>query len=193
MFANTNIPQFWMMDPTTMATKRKIAVSLYHRDHLSEGKNRQIFGFEAYHWAILVMPMESRGPDCDAYDATDASFIDPVTFRMHNPAMDWRFRDRYKVDPEKSSKLIGRIVIGTVEDTSTIALKALFSQVPLPVKNTHPQQSCVTWVVDAIVSLQKNGLLPAFDVDEFKEKALRYADQVYGRHDLRKIVEYLEM
>ena len=138
------------------------------------------------------MPKDSRGADCDAYDATDASYIDPVTFRMVNPTMDWMFRDRKGVDPELSSKLIGRIVIGVVGDeneTPSVDLDELFSQVPMPVKNTHPQQSCVSWVVDAILSLQKNEVVPAFDIDEFKDQALHYADQRLGGDDPRKIVE----
>ncbi|PNY27572.1 Uncharacterized protein TCAP_02502 [Tolypocladium capitatum] len=155
-----------------------VAVALYSRDHFSRGNARRIFGYEAYHWGILIMPQKSQGRDCQAFEATDASNIDPVTFRMTNPTMDWRFRATENVDPTLSAKLLGRIVIGQVPDgVSSAELRDFFESVPLPVKNTHPQQSCVTWAVDAIRSLQSQGWVWKFELDRFKDMALSYADE----------------
>ncbi|RSL63552.1 hypothetical protein CEP54_005151 [Fusarium duplospermum] len=135
-----------------------VALALHHRDNFSRGRSRKVFGYEAYHWGIIVMPEPSEGQDCYAYDATDASEIDPVTFRMNNPSMDWWFRVKENIDPTLSTKLIGRIVIGQVPDgVSSADLRSLFERVDLPVKNRHPQQSCVTWTLNAIQALQRQG------------------------------------
>ncbi|GAB0137871.1 hypothetical protein EsDP_00006124 [Epichloe bromicola] len=75
-----------------------VTIALYSRDHFSRGNARQIFGHEAYHWGIVIMPQRSQGRDCQAFEATDASDIDPVTFRMTNPTMDWWFRVKENVD-----------------------------------------------------------------------------------------------
>jgi hypothetical protein len=40
---------------------------------------RRVFGYEAYHWAILIVPEQSEGRDYWAFEATDATEIDPVT------------------------------------------------------------------------------------------------------------------
>ncbi|KAF4505958.1 hypothetical protein G6O67_007853 [Ophiocordyceps sinensis] len=42
----------------------------------------------AYHWGMIIMPRISQGRDCQVFEATDASEIDPVTLRLKNPAMD---------------------------------------------------------------------------------------------------------
>lgn len=137
-----------------------------------------MFGYESYHWGIIVMPEDSRGRDCSAYDATDASEIDPVTFRLDNPTMDWWFRAKQNIDPALSTKLIGRIVIGQVPDgVLSDELQSLFEGVELPIKNRDPQQSCVTWAMNAIRALQRQGWAWAFDLDEFKDMALSYADE----------------
>ncbi|KJZ79717.1 hypothetical protein HIM_01186 [Hirsutella minnesotensis 3608] len=125
-----------------------------------------------------MTPPVSQGKECLVYDATDACYIDPETFRMINPTMDWWFRDK-PVDPELSSKLLGRLVIGRIPDgahVSSVELTAFFREIPLPIKNTHPQQSCVTWATDAIRKMQRQGWVPEFEVDQFKHSALSYAD-----------------
>ncbi|KAI6767715.1 hypothetical protein HG530_005724 [Fusarium avenaceum] len=157
---------------------RLIALALYHQDSYSQGNSRRIFGYEVYHWGIIIMPERSQGRDCIAFEATDASEIDPVTFRMSNPTMDWYMRMKYPVDPELSGKLIGRIVIGQVPDgISDAQLRALFDKVRVPIKNTDPQQSCVTWAIDAIDLLQKQGWASQFELNGFKDWALYFADE----------------
>lgn len=174
-----------------MTEPRHFAISLFHRDHLSHGKNRQVLGFEAYHWGIIVVPGSNESPNCEAYDATDASEIDPVTWRMSNPTMDWwlRIRPAFSLDAEE--KFLGYVIIGNVPDeTSGSSLKQLFETVPLPVKNTHPQQSCVTWAVDAVLELQKRGLVGIFDVNELKNFVLAFADGRSEAQESRKYVTY---
>ncbi len=50
-----------------------IAVSLDDRDTFSRGNSRKLFGYEAFHWGIIIMPETSLGGTCQAFDATDAS------------------------------------------------------------------------------------------------------------------------
>ena len=157
---------------------RLVAVALHHRDHLSQGNSRRIFGYDAYHWAIVLMPHQSKGGGCRSFEATDKSEFDPVTFRLNNPTMDWFFNVNEAVDLSRSLKLIGRLVIGQIpEDVSDDDILQIFQQVPLPVKNTHPQQSCVTWAANAIGLLQARGWVRSFQVDQFKDAALAYADE----------------
>ena len=74
-------------------------------------------------------------------------------------------------------KHIGCIVVGEWPDEMSFEeLSHLFGRVPLPQKNRAPQQSCVTWVVEAITELQKRDLLPAFDTKQFLDWGLSYAD-----------------
>ncbi|KAK9434690.1 hypothetical protein VB005_09472 [Metarhizium brunneum] len=156
---------------------RLATVALYHRDTLSKGHSRRVFGYDAFHWGMMVMPENSHGRDCNAYEATDASEIDPVTFRMNNPHMNWWFRPKENIDPELSSKLIGRIVIGHIpEDVLNPELEEFFASIPLPAKNTNPQQSCVTWTVNVILALQRRNWAWSFDIEPFKDWALAYAD-----------------
>ncbi|RSM18746.1 hypothetical protein CDV31_002466 [Fusarium ambrosium] len=123
----------WIEPLLNLDMTQLVALALHHRDNFSRGRSRKIFGYEAYHWGIIVMPEPSQGRDCDAYDATDASEIDPVTFRMNNPTMDWWFRVKENIDPTLSTKLIGRIVIGQVPDgVSSADLRSLFEGVDLP-------------------------------------------------------------
>lgn len=162
---------------------RLLTVGLYHRDHFSQGNSRRIFGHEAYHWGIIVTPQTSRGRDCLALEATDAAGIEPLTFRMTNPSMSWWLRHKY-VDPMLSCKLLGRIVIGQIPDEITDdELLAFIRKVPLPLKNTHPQQSCVSWTMDVILAMQKQGWARKFDVDRFKDVALSYADERMKQND----------
>ncbi|KYK56532.1 hypothetical protein DCS_03532 [Drechmeria coniospora] len=154
---------------------RLVSVALHHRDRFSEECFRKTLGYQSYHWGIIIMPQEGQGQLCHTFEATDASEIDPVTFRLQNPTMDWWMRSRLDVHLELSGKLLGRIVIGQVpEEMSTADLKDVFDKVPLPVKDTHPQQSCVTWAVDAIRHLQRLGWVSEFQLDQFMDSALAY-------------------
>ncbi|KAM4058929.1 hypothetical protein HRG_008194 [Hirsutella rhossiliensis] len=113
--------------------------------------------------------------------------------RMVNPTMNWWFNHRDNVDPALSTKLLGRIIIGQVPDKITIAeVSTLFESVPLPGKDMDPQQSCVTWVMNAIQRLQRQGWVRDFELRYFKDFALSCADQWIGQPRSRepKVIEY---
>lgn len=157
---------------------RTIAVALFHRDSYSTGHMRKVFGHEAFHWAIAVTPGQLGRRDFWSFEATDATEIDPVTFRMHNPTMSWWLRAQENGDPDAESKLIGSIVIGAIPDALSFAeLQQLMTAVPLPIKNRHPQQSCVTWAGLAISALQAQEWVQDFDINHFKDWALGYGDE----------------
>lgn len=164
-----------------------LAVGIYHRDHFSSGNSRKVFGYGAFHWGILFIPSSSPNPSSSlssspesgeyyAYDSTDVTALDPVTFRIVNPSTDWWFRSK-KVTPDESTKLIGRIILTTNSDLTSDNVQAVLRSVPLPVKNTHPQQSCVTWTVDALRAMQDKEWVAKFDVAKFKDWALSKADE----------------
>ncbi|KND86749.1 hypothetical protein TOPH_08602 [Tolypocladium ophioglossoides CBS 100239] len=118
-----------------MGNKRRVVVTVHHRDELSLGNNRDRLGYEAFHWGIL----------CNAYDVSDGATIDPDTWQDLNPSREWYFRPKHGVDPVRSGRLLGRIIIGKVPKNITDAdIKALLADVPLPAQNATPQQSCVT-------------------------------------------------
>ncbi|VUC20652.1 unnamed protein product [Clonostachys rosea] len=171
--------------------RRKVALAVCHRDYFSRGHSRETFGQSAFHWAITVIPEITNGNDCDEYDATDSSEIDQTTWRMINPSMDWYFRVRSDVSLDHNPKTIGRIVIGIIpEEVSKSDIKDLFEAIPLPVKNTHPQQNCVTWALCAVQELQKQGWATSFDIDQFKDWALCYADGRLNTMDRAEIESY---
>lgn len=68
-----------------MSNKCRAFVSLFYRDELSVGENRQQLGYAAYHWGILISPKKSKGPDCYSYDVTNWARLDPITMIDHNP------------------------------------------------------------------------------------------------------------
>lgn len=106
--------------------------------------------------------------------------------------MDWWFRVKPNVDLTLDSKLLGRIVIGAIpSEVSDVDLEQFFRQIPLPAKNTYPQQSCVTWVLDAVRALQEKVWASAFDIEEFRAWALEYADDMLREESVREdVVHY---
>ncbi|KAM5349316.1 hypothetical protein ACJ41O_005823 [Fusarium nematophilum] len=174
-----------------MSNKRRLVVTLHHRDEFSLGDHRQNLCYEAYHWGIMIMPKTSKGSDCNAYDASDASDIDPETRQLRNTNLEWWFRAKRGVNPERSGRLLGRIVIGKIPNNiSDHAVEDLLRGIPLPVKNAHPPQSCVTWTLNAIVALQDAGLAWSFDLDKFRDWALAYADQCLKKPKPGDLREY---
>ncbi|EPE09013.1 serine threonine protein kinase [Ophiostoma piceae UAMH 11346] len=156
---------------------RLLSVAVYDRGDYSRGRMRQVFEYEAYHWGLLMGPEVPAAPDFWSFDATDASEIDPVTFRMTNPTMDWLFRARDSVDLDTNSIILGRMVIGEVPEGMLFSeLRDLLRAVPLPERNREPQQSCVTWTVNAVKLLQERSLVPQFDLQTFKDQVLSYGD-----------------
>lgn len=89
---------------------------------------------------------------------------------MANPGMKWWLRAGPSDDPSLGAKLLGCIVIGVIPDEcSSSDVTELFKGVPLPVQNTHPQQRCATWAVNATLALREKGWAKAFDVNTLRD------------------------
>jgi hypothetical protein len=148
-----------------MSNKRRVMLTIHHRDELSLGPNRARLGYATYHWGILIQPKKSKGSDSNAYDVSDGAF---------NPNFEWRFRATRGVDPLRSGRLLGRVMIGKVSNNvADTQIEAILRAVPLPVQNTTPEQNCVTWILAAIPALQQHGLAEVFDVDQLLASALQ--------------------
>lgn len=182
-----------------MRNKRRVVIALYHRDRLSLGDSRTRLGYEAYHWGILIMPKRhqaklpstNRPQDCNAYDATDMTALDPKTGHDLNPNLDWFFRPQHHIDPAATGRLIGRIIIGKLpKHVADSDIDRLLAEVPLPIKDASPPQSCVTWALDALSALQTAGLAWSFDGDQFKDWALDYGHRCMADMSPDNVCEY---
>ncbi|OJZ80909.1 hypothetical protein ASPFODRAFT_704145 [Aspergillus luchuensis CBS 106.47] len=163
-----------------MRNKRRVLISIHHRDESSLGDNRPRLGFSAFHWGFLIQPKHSSGDDTDAYDISDASVPDPITRLDTNPNHDWKFRVKKRVDIMGSGRLLGRIMIGKVPNNVTSTeIENVLASVPFPIKGT--EENCVSWTMDAIRALQEVKLAEAFDVDQFMVKGLELADKWLGQ------------
>lgn len=164
-------------------------VTIHHRDEMSLGENRSRLGYEAFHWGILIAPKGSKGPDCTAYDVSDGAIPDPNTRQDLNPERNWFFRPKERVDPIRSGRLIGRVLIGKVPNhISDAQIQTILVAVPLPIKNTT--ESCVTWTSAAIRSLQNNGIAKQFDIDRFMGRALTLADEWLAKPKSDNLYDY---
>ena len=184
-----------------MRNKRRVVVALYHRDRLSLGDNRPRLGYEAYHWGILIMPKPPKPPTptptpttisfCNAYDATDCTVIDPKTRQDLNPNHDWIFRAQHHIDPAATGRLIGRIIVGKLpKHVSDSDIDKLLAEVPLPVKDALPPQSCVAWALGVLSALLAAGLVWSLGVAEFKDWALAYGDRCMADMSPDNVCEY---
>ncbi|KAE8148038.1 hypothetical protein BDV25DRAFT_159097 [Aspergillus avenaceus] len=97
-----------------MSNKRRVMVTINHRDRLSLREHRAQLGFAAYHWGILIQPKNTKGSDSSTYDVSDAAMPDPHTRVDHNPNRDWIFRPKHRVNAELSGRLLGRVMVGKV-------------------------------------------------------------------------------
>ncbi|TWU73131.1 hypothetical protein ED733_001230 [Metarhizium rileyi] len=157
----------------------QVAVALYRRVPISsDPRRRQIYQHEAYHWGILIITSENYNYAYDAYDATDKNEINPNTLRQEKPRGDWWFHGRTDVDPTRSGKFLGYIIIGTLPPEVTRANVGNFLEgVTLPKRNVNPQESCVTWVANAIRKFREYQYVNEFSVGKFLDWALVFADQ----------------
>lgn len=156
-----------------MRNKRRVFVSIHYRGALSLGENRQRLGYAAYHWGILILPKVYEERDCYSFDVSDAARPDPETRIDYNPNHDWIFRS----NPTVSGNLLGLIMIGKLPNETDISeIRTLLKSIPLPQKNTTPEQNCVTWAISAIQALQGNGFSEQFDINKFMESGIEFAD-----------------
>ncbi|VUC31696.1 unnamed protein product [Clonostachys rosea] len=177
-----------------MRNKRRVMLALYHRGRLSLGDNRIRLGYRSYHWGIIISPKNARPghPVCNSYDATDAFVIDPITGQDLNPNLDWFFRAQHDINPSATGQLIGRIIVGKLpNDVTDSEIDALLATVPLPVQDASPSESCVTWALVALSTLQASGFAWSFDIKEFQDWALAYGDQCMKNIGADSVCEYL--
>lgn len=178
---------------------QQIAVALYHRDHFSKGQTRKALGHGSYHWGIVIISKSQQASEHTStyhvFEATDASEIDPATWRLTNPTMDWWLRSQTNLSGGLSSlneKLLGLIVIGAApSEVSTEGFQHVFEKIPLPVKNQSPQQSCVSWALDAVRAVQRENWVSDFDIGQFQDWALGFADERLDDQESRgQVVPY---
>ncbi|KAL2751851.1 hypothetical protein ACRALDRAFT_1078301 [Sodiomyces alcalophilus JCM 7366] len=178
-----------MSSSAETGTPMQIAVALYRRDPISgDPRKRKIYQHESYHWGVLII----QGKVYDAYDATDRNNLDPVTWTQENPTLGWWFKANRGIDPDKSRKYLGNVIIGTVpSDKSRDDVHAFLKQVPLPIRHQNPQQSCVTWVANAIRAFREAQWLDDMNVEEFLDWTLDYADRrLANAHETPRVVYY---
>ena len=70
-------------------------------------------------------------------------------------------------------------------------ITALLHHIPVP-EHGDGEESCVTWTHDAITELQRYGLAESFDVEEFMEHALAYADQQIRYPGENMVINYTD-
>ncbi|KAF3028981.1 hypothetical protein E8E15_009918 [Penicillium rubens] len=119
-----------------------------------------------------------QGPDCYTFDVSDGVLLDPVRRVNLNPNGNWVFREKANINPQNSGHLLGRVMIGKVPNEVTYAqINGLLAAIPLPQKGALRVQNCVTWTKAAIWKLQENGLVEKFDVGQFMDDSLDFADK----------------
>lgn len=164
--------------------KRRVFVTLFSRHELSLGQNRLLLGSRAYHWAIWIGPKalpKTGSEPCESFDVTNGARVDPVNRVNLNPDGDWYFRHQTRVDPSRSARFIGMIMIGKVPNTVRIEdVAEEMGGLQLPSRD-EPDQHCVWWTKRAVRRLQQRGLAEEFDVDRLEADGLDFADQVLER------------
>ena len=184
-----------------MRNKRRVFVTIHYRGQYSLREHRQRLGHAAYHWGILITPKTPTGKDCHLYDASDGMRPDPITGEDHNPMREWYFRANTNLDLPTVNWLLGRVMVGKVEDEGA-DIQAQLEAVPWPVNSNKmgagqgqeqgqgPVQNCASWVKDAVRKLQEIGFAEEFEVDGMMDAALRFADECMKKPDSRAVMNY---
>lgn len=112
------------------------------------------------------------------------------TGEILNPGRPFRLQVKKGVDPSRARSLLGRILIGTLDnDMSDENIESLFSRVPMPNKFADPPESCVNWALCAIMHLQIFGEVARFDRRLFSDWVLDYADRQLLRYQGEAMME----
>ncbi|EFZ04527.2 Ribosome-inactivating protein [Metarhizium robertsii ARSEF 23] len=112
------------------------------------------------------------------------------TGEILNPGRPFRLQVKKGVDPSRARSLLGRILIGTLDnDMSDENIESLFSRVPMPNKFADPPESCVNWALCAIMHLQIFGEVARFDRRLFSDWVLDYADRQLSRYQGEAMME----
>lgn len=146
-------------------------------------------GFEAYNWGLLVSPAQSQGRDATAFAASNSLLIDPATGKPSDRDGEWYLETKLQVSALSGGRLLGQLAIGEIPDSVTVEeLHRVLGGVRLPAKGA--QQASVTWVADAVKSLQGRGWAKNFNVEQLKADALAYADDRSSRAPAQPSFKY---
>lgn len=147
-----------------MSNKRQVFVSIHYRGGLSLGESRQRLGYASYHWGILISPKVYKERECYTFDVSDAARPDPETRVDLNPNHEWVFRS----NPAVSGSLLCLIMIGKIPNDIDISeIRTRLQSIPVPQKNSIPEQNCVTWAMSAIQTLQSRGFAEQFEINKY--------------------------
>ncbi|KAJ5906028.1 uncharacterized protein N7473_002944 [Penicillium subrubescens] len=168
-----------MIFDKTTKNKRRVYITLHHRDDLSLPRNRKKMGYGAYNWAIVISPKVSMGGDCFAYDVTNVPEPDSFLRFDSNPNREWRYRQKPHVDPTNSSTMVKKIMIGKLPNDITYSLiQSFLESIPILQNDTYHKQTGVRWIIQAIQKLQDTVLLAdKFSIRMFMDEAIKLADE----------------
>jgi hypothetical protein len=174
-----------------MANKRRIFLAIYHRNELSLGENRWL-RHSAFHWGIIISPKAARGRRSHAFDISDGVRLDPDNRIDLNSDRQWFFRAAHLVDPELSSHLLVRVMIGKLPHKVTIDhVESILASVPVPSKAVRPLENCVTWIKAAVTTLRTAGLVEDFNIEHIMDSSLGLAeDRMKNPAATPRIVNY---
>ncbi|KAJ5138859.1 uncharacterized protein N7515_003707 [Penicillium bovifimosum] len=134
-----------------MRNKRRVFLSIQHRNSLSVGENRQRLGYAAYHWGILICPKRSKASSCYFFDVSDGVLLEDSPNRVNlNPEFNWLFREKQISVPTTSARLLGMVMIGKVmigkvpNEVTWEQIRGLLAAVQVPKNNAVPEQNCVS-------------------------------------------------
>ncbi|KAJ3745817.1 hypothetical protein DFH05DRAFT_1055928 [Lentinula detonsa] len=118
-----------------------IVVIQYERDGFSVGREDQ------FHWALIVITdeKEKSGP---CWQALDRHYSD-------GRGVIWELYDGKVVHPERTTKCLGGVKVGSVKKSELKSLKEILGALQ-PAPKFH-EWNCRDWVVEAILCLQVNG------------------------------------
>ncbi|XWX01578.1 hypothetical protein V2A60_009606 [Cordyceps javanica] len=161
--------------------KYRVSVAAFARDYISNNASlEESYGYAMYHWGIFVEPKGGKG-DGRLYHVEEHPAMNSAQGTI--PA-GWRFEPR-KSSAKASQRLIGRLLIGKLPAGNGFPeIDALLDQVPRPVMDTS--ENCISWTVNAITLLQKQGppsWADDFNVEEFMEHAYSRIKHWYEKDD----------
>lgn len=161
-----------------MSDKTRVYVALYFlqggtklpQDRAPDGRPR-------FHWGIVLQDKRER----DLCTAIDVKLEDAYANLPNSGG--WRYNFHPNARTDRSLALLGMIMIGKMPPEVEVAqVGETLSGVPVPRLNVDPEESCRTWVMEAIPRLQEMGCAERFDVGGFVEYALRQGDEWFSEN-----------
>lgn len=162
-----------------MANKDRTFLCLFVRGDKSAGPSRQQLGPAAFHWSILIAPKVQSLRDCTAFDVSDGNRLSAGgNNTIINVGQEWYFRTRL-VDPTRSLSMLAQIMVGKVpKGVTREAIGRALEAISIPSKHANPEENCVSWTIEALVTLQAMGAVEStIDMHALEEYALTQADE----------------